>query len=64
VKAFSELCQELGVHIVNEKTEGPQKVMVLLGLEINTELMLVKILYDKIIITGSYREYIGIKQKG
>jgi len=64
MNVFSELCQELRVPIANEKTEGPQKVMTFLGLEINTELMLVKIPYDKLIITGSYRENIGIKHKG
>lgn len=46
-RAF-ELCEELGVPIEHRKTEGPSTCIVFLGLEIDTELMELRIPQEKL----------------
>jgi len=46
---FQECMDDLGVPIANEKTEGPQTIICFLGLELDSELMLVRMPLTKII---------------
>ena len=48
MEVFSEICLELGVPLATNKTEGPQSVLVFLGLEIDTIEMKVRIPKDKL----------------
>ena len=45
---FFATCLKMGVPVTEEKTEGPQTVIVFLGLELDSELMVVRIPRDKI----------------
>ncbi|KAK3084124.1 hypothetical protein FSP39_008557 [Pinctada imbricata] len=48
MKQFSSLCEELGIPLAVEKTLGPSTVLAFLGLEIDTNLMCVRIPDDKL----------------
>ena len=48
METFFKLCQSLGVPIADEKTEGPTTILVFLGLELDLELMEVRIPIDKV----------------
>lgn len=45
---FSDICKELGVPLAEDKSIGPVTVLTFLGLEINTEEMLIKIPQNKL----------------
>ena len=47
MRTFGEVCEEIGIPIAGEKTEGPKTVIIFLGLEIDTEQMIVRIPYEK-----------------
>jgi hypothetical protein len=48
MSCFFEKCTELGIPIAEDKTEGPVTVLVFLGLELDSELMQVRIPLDKV----------------
>ena len=48
MKIFSESMHELGVPLADEKTEGPSHVLVYLGLELDSESMVVRIPKEKV----------------
>ena len=43
MNCFLKICDELGVHIADEKVVGPVHVLTFLGLEIDTDEMMVRI---------------------
>lgn len=45
---FSDICKELGVPLAEDISIGPVTVLTFLGLEINTEEMLIKIPQNKL----------------
>ena len=45
---FTDICKELGVPLAEDKSIGPVTVLTFLGLEINTEEMLIKIPQNKL----------------
>lgn len=60
---FTETCQELGVPLAENKAEGPVTVMTFLGLEINTEKMLIKIPPKKITELSTLLEQFLVRKK-
>ena len=48
MSVFRQVCNELGVPIAEEKTVGPTCVLIFLGLEIDTEKMVIRIPADKL----------------
>lgn len=48
MNSFRELCVDLGVPIAEDKTLGPSCIMVFLGLEIDTIMMVIRIPEDKL----------------
>jgi hypothetical protein len=48
MSVFSTVCDELGVPLSAEKTIGPATVIIFLGLEIDTNEMVVRIPIEKI----------------
>ena len=49
MQLFAKACDELGVPIAHEKTEGPSQVITYLGLEIDTQRKQVRVPQDKLI---------------
>ncbi len=47
---FSDICEELGVPIAEDKSKGPTTVLTFLGLTISTDEMLIKIPQDKLVL--------------
>jgi hypothetical protein len=57
---FEKACEELGVPIAQEKTEGPSQVLTYLGLEINTTLRQVRVPSGTILATrGAIERALG-----
>ena len=45
---FTSICQNIGVHIANEKSVGPCIILVFLGLEIDTKKKVIQIPLHKL----------------
>ena len=48
LRTFLSLCEELGVPVAEEKTEGPVTTLTFLGIEINTQSMQLRLPSDKL----------------
>ncbi len=49
MEGFSKMCESLGVPLAIEKTVGPQQALTYLGLEIDSQMMQVRVPLDKVI---------------
>lgn len=47
--AFTELCNEVGVPIADDKTEGPTTCLTYLGYQLDTEKLHIQIPSDKVV---------------